>query len=182
MNNIDNEFKIVRNEIENIKYNVTNSKSFLQCLQDATRIFVDGKGRSGLVVQMFSNRLVQLGKNTHVIGEVTCPAVKKDDLYLIVSGSGTDNGNLSVIKYIKQIGAKVAFITANKQSPIISLSDFYILISTDTKFTENKQSVQPMGALFEQASLLILESVVLRLQISMHLTESDMEKKHANVE
>ena len=51
--------------------------------------FVAGKGRSGFVANSFAMRLNQLGKQAHVVGESTTPAIKSNDVFVIISGSGS---------------------------------------------------------------------------------------------
>ena len=58
-------------------------------LQNARRIFVVGAGRSGLALRMSAMRLMHLGFDVHVVGEVTAPAISKGDVLLAASGSGT---------------------------------------------------------------------------------------------
>ncbi len=182
MYDLNVEFQRILNEINNVNFEFNNYQNFMKALHQSNKIFTTGKGRSGLVVQMFSNRLVQLGKQVHVVGEVTCPAVTRDDLYLIVTGSGSDVGVLENVKVVKKIGGKVAIITTNTQSPITQISDYSIIINTDTKYSEEKLSKQPMGALFEQTALLILESLVMEIKSDLCLSEKDMELRHANIE
>jgi 6-phospho-3-hexuloisomerase len=47
------------------------------------RIFVTGKGRSGLVGRAFAMRLVHLGYDARDLAEDTAPPVKKGDLFII---------------------------------------------------------------------------------------------------
>ncbi len=54
----------------------------------ARRIFVAGKGRSGLQMEAFAMRLMHLGLSTHVVGDVTTPGIAPDDVLVIGSGSG----------------------------------------------------------------------------------------------
>ncbi len=54
----------------------------------ANHIFVYGAGRSGLVAKAFAIRLIHLGFQVFVIGETITKPVQKDDLVVIVSGSG----------------------------------------------------------------------------------------------
>lgn len=50
------------------------------------RVFVDGEGRSGLMGKAFAMRLMHIGYNSFVLGETITPSVKRDDLYIAISG------------------------------------------------------------------------------------------------
>ena len=43
-------------------------------------------------------------------------------------------------------------------------------------------SKQPLGSLFEQASLIFLDSIVLPLMDAFHISEKAMQENHANLE
>ncbi len=45
-----------------------------------------------------------------------------------------------------------------------------------------KRSAQPLGSLFEQSSLLFLDSVVLGLMDTFNIDEETMQQNHANLE
>ncbi len=64
-----------------------------QMLLDAERIFIVGKGRSGLQMNGFAMRLMHLGLPVHVVGSVTTPNITANDLLLIGSGSGRTDQN-----------------------------------------------------------------------------------------
>ena len=61
---------------------------FRQAIHHSKRVFVAGKGRSGLFVRAFALRLMQMGLPVHVVDEVTTPAIMVGDLLIIASGSG----------------------------------------------------------------------------------------------
>ena len=65
------------------------AKSLLDC----HRVFVVGEGRSGLAIQMAAMRLMHLGLEVHVVGEVTAPSIETGDLLIACSGSGNTHGD-----------------------------------------------------------------------------------------
>ena len=73
----DATFKIEEEQIEMFKTDSTRQK-----------IFLTGKGRSGLAAKGFANRLMHLGFQAYVIGEISTPHTKAGDLLIITSGSG----------------------------------------------------------------------------------------------
>ena len=77
----------------------------------APRVFVLGAGRSGLALRMTAMRLMHLGLEVHVVGEVTTPAIVEHDLLITASGSGTTAGILRAAHTAIERGAQVAAIT-----------------------------------------------------------------------
>ncbi len=103
-------------------------------------------------------------------------------MYIVVSGSGANPEIIDRVKKAKKAGCKVMIIIANMSSPLLKLSDHYVVVKADSKNTSSKSSIQPMGSLFEQMSFLYMEGLVLQLKAQLHQTEKDMEKRHANIE
>lgn len=147
----------------------------------AKQIFVAGKGRSGFVANSFAMRLNQLGKLAHVVGESTTPAIKRDDLFVIISGSGSTEHLRLLAEKAKSVGANIVLITTKKDSAIDKLSDSNVVLPAGTKYDE-KGSAQPLGSLFEQASQLFLDTVVMGLMTEMDVSEQTMQQNHANLE
>ena len=166
MYTIDAARSIVLKEIDKQTVDSNQVERLLTELMHATTIFITGHGRSGLVVAMFGNRLLQLGLKVHIVGEITCPPISKGDLLLIVSGSGNSP----------------SLLEAARKSSLVDLVQTAVLIKTDTKRTAHKQSHQPMGALFEQSCLILFEACVLCLQERLNRSETFMEAHHANIE
>lgn len=83
---------------------------------DARRIFVLGAGRSGLALRMTAMRLMHLGLEVHVVGDVTAPAIDADDLLLTASGSGTTGGIVRAAETAIAAGARIAAITTAPDS------------------------------------------------------------------
>ena len=57
-------------------------------IKQAKRIFVSGAGRSLLMLKGLAMRLMHLGYDVYVVGEVTTPAFLPDDLLILASASG----------------------------------------------------------------------------------------------
>ena len=70
----------------------------VDCIQQAKRIFIAGRGRSGLMVNCFAMRLMHMGKKVFVVGEIVTPSIEKGDLLLIASGSGETGSLVSMAK------------------------------------------------------------------------------------
>ena len=131
-------------------------------------------------------RLMHFGKKVFVVGDVTTPAIARDDLLLIGSGSGS-TGSLQVMAHrARSAGAKILLITIVPNSPIGQLADCVIRVpapSTKAKdATETVKSVQPMGSLFEQALFLLGDALVLSLMEKHGIDSDRMFTRHANLE
>jgi len=161
-------------------------------IKKAKRVFVYGAGRSGLAARAFAMRLVQLGLTSYVIGETVTPAITKEDLLLLVSGSGETNTVLSTAKAAKPMGAKIASITSYPNSSVGKLSDLTVQIKGKQKADIEKDhlkhqiegvhsSLTPLGTLFEDTVLVFLDGVVGNLMVELNKNETEMEKRHATI-
>lgn len=123
-------------------------------LQEARRVFVYGDGRSGLVGKAFAMRLMHGGLQVYVAGETITPSIEKDDLLIVISGSGLSETMYRSAYNSKEIGAKVLLVTSNYRSDIAKLSDGILYIPTATKYrlAGEPDTIQP---LFPSPSALI---------------------------
>ena len=68
----------------------TQIEDLQDAILSADRVFIAGKGRSGLQMKAFAMRLMHLRLTVHVVDDVTTPALAEGDLLLVGSSSGTD--------------------------------------------------------------------------------------------
>ena len=151
----------------------------------APRIFVAGTGRSGLCLRAFAMRLMHLGLAAYVVGEATTPSITAADLLLIGSGSGRTASVVQCAARAKAVQARVALITASRQSPIGELADQIVEVEAPTPKagrTAQSFSIQPMGTLFEQTLGILLDVIVLQLMNEMGISSEQMFARHANLE
>lgn len=141
----------------------------------ARRVFVAGAGRSGALLGAFANRLVHLGLAVHRVGDITTPAIAPGDLLVVASNSGTTSGPLRAAQVARDVGARVAVITGTLDSPLAEGADVVVAVAV-------LPSRQPMGSLFEQATFLLLEGLVLDLKSRRGIPEESMRSIHANIE
>ena len=158
----------------------------LSTIDSRERIFVAGAGRSGLAMRALAMRLMHFGKKVYVVGDVTTPAIARDGLLLIGSGSGSTGSLLAMAHRAHGLGARILLITIVPDSPIGQLADYVVRVpapSTKAKgATGTVNSVQPMGSLFEQVLFLLGDAFVLSL-MEKHGIDSDvMFTMHANLE
>ncbi|WP_341957120.1 6-phospho-3-hexuloisomerase [Microbacterium sp. LWH13-1.2] len=151
---------------------------------EAPRVFVLGAGRSGLALQMTAMRLMHLGLDVHVVGETTTPAISRDDLLLVASGSGTTPGIVRAAETAVDVGAKVATITTDGSSPLAALSgSATIVVPAAGKLDRSgAASAQYAGSLFEQAVVLIGDALFHALWARSGQDADDLWPRHSNLE
>lgn len=158
------------------KIDTKKTKKLTESILHTKSIFVTGQGRSGLIGKAFVMRLMQLGLKGYAVGEVVTPAIKHDDLLVVISGSGETPITLEIVKGAKKQKSKICVITANKKSRIAKESSLVIEIPCKID-----HKIEPLGSLFEQAALLYLDSVVIGLMKKLRKRSADLRKKHANL-
>lgn len=153
-------------------------------LAKAEKVFVAGAGRSGLMMRAFAMRLMHMGFRAYVVGETVTPGIAEGDLLLIGSGSGETKTLASMAAKAQGIGASVALVTIMPESALGRLANTVVVIPAATKESTSGAALsrQPMGTLFEQSLLLLLDTVVLNLMESMELEGTAMFRNHANLE
>lgn len=165
--------------------NQNELESFADEIVSSERIYIAGAGRSGFVARGFSNRLMHLGKTVFFVGEPTTPAIQKNDLLVIISGSGETGSLCNMAKKAKGLDAKIATITIFPEATIGSLSTSIIKVPGATPksdFEGTIQTKQPMGNAFEQLTWLICDSITMILMTKLNKNEHDMYALHANLE
>jgi 6-phospho-3-hexuloisomerase len=143
----------------------------------AKKVFVYGVGRSGLVARAFAMRLVQLGLEVYFIGETITPIVSAGDLVVIVSNTGTTMSAVQTANIARRVGAAVVAVTSSRTSKLAAASNTVLQVRED--HPEGKARYAPLATLFEDATLVLLDSVVAQLMEQRGQTEADMRARHA---
>lgn len=146
-------------------------------IRDGRKIFVYGSGRSGLVGQLFSVRLVQLGFDVHFVGEMTTPIIGREDLTLLISYTGRTSSVVQTAQIAKRIGSKIICVTGTPGSPLTKVSDVSIIM--DVPEDEGLKSSAPLGTVFEDSALLLFDCIVSDLMERDGTTEEEMRNRHA---
>lgn len=178
-----NNYNLIVEELESTFSQLENNvyQGFGQLVTHAPRVFVAGKGRSGFIANSFAMRLNQLDKVSYVVGETTTPSISNNDLFIIISGSGSTEHLRLLAEKADSIGATIALITTKSNTKISQLADLSVVLPAGTKH-DAEGSMQPLGSLFEQSSLIFLDSVVLGLMSEDDIDETMMQQNHANLE
>lgn len=151
----------------------------------ADQVFFVGVGRVMLALQCVCKRLAHLGIKTHYVGEITEPAITKNDLLIVGSGSGGSLFPLGIAKKARAaVDCKIVHIGSNPNSEMKDICDFMVRVPVRTKFylEDEIDSCQPMTSLFEQ-TLLLLGDVLAKMIIEdRHLDMKSLWQYHANLE
>ncbi|KQS18043.1 6-phospho-3-hexuloisomerase [Frigoribacterium sp. Leaf186] len=157
--------------------------AFADLVDDAERVFVHGAGRSGLALRMTAMRLMHLGLEVHVVGEVTTPAIGEGDVLLTASGSGTTSGIVAAARTAVDAGARVAAITTAVDSPLADLAEAVLVVpAADKQDRSGTASAQYAGGLFEQAVVLLGDAVFHALWKRSGADADELWPRHANLE
>ncbi len=171
-------------EINSALNKVEGVDKLIEAISSSSKVFVVGSGRTKLMIEAFAKRLGHLGLDEHVVGEIVQPPVSKDNLLIVASGSGKSIFPLNVAKKAKEIGMKIALITARKDSEISRVADFIVYIPASIKLDSpaEKRSFQPLSNLFEQSLLILCDIVAILIQKKKGLQNNDLLKYHTNLE
>ncbi len=149
----------------------------VEILMAAKKIFVYGVGRSGLAARAFAMRMVQLGIDCYFIGETITPVVGEHDAVLIVSNTGSTMSALQVANIARRVGGRVISVTGHKTSKLAHASNVVLHIPTNGDASRPK--LAPLGTIFEDACLILLDGVVAQVMEKLGQTEADMRGRHA---
>ena len=157
------------------------------------RILVMGAGRSGLVGRAFAMRLLHLGYNAYVLGETIVPAIREGDIVIAISGSGKTKLIVTAAEAAKEAKARLIAVTSYLDSPLGRLADLVIEVPGRTKYSSETdyfarqilgmtEPLAPLGTLFEDTTMIVLDGIVAELMIRLKKTEEDLRLVHANIE
>ena len=138
------------------------------------KIFVFGVGRSGYIGRCFAMRLMHLGFKSYFVGETSTPSYEKDDLLILISGSGKTESVLTVAKKAKKINNNIVAIVCECGN-VVEFADLTIPLEV------KKSKYLPMGTTFEETALIFLDLVIAEIMKRLNLDESEIIKRHCNL-
>ena len=156
-----------------------------QAILEADQVFFVGVGRVLLSLQCVCKRLAHLGIKAHYVGEITEPAITKNDLLIVGSGSGASLFPLGIAKKARSaVDCKIVHIGSNPNSEMKDIADFMVRIPVRTKFylEDEIDSCQIMTSLFEQAVLLLGDVLAKIIVEQRQLDMKALWQYHANLE
>ena len=182
--------EIAANQLEGVKLLMKRidgkaTQRLIQMILGARRIFVTGRGRSGVLSEWFAVRLMQMGFDVHVPGQVTCPRISKGDLLISISCSGTTTTTVDLARIAGGSGAKVVAFTAIDTSPLASVAGHTVLLPVTDKDMEKcyRYGIGPCNnTLFEQALALYFDSLVYCIMERENISKKQLSMRHTNLE
>lgn len=156
-----------------------------QAILEADQVFFVGVGRVLLSLQCVCKRLAHLGIKAHYVGEITEPAITKNDLLIVGSGSGASLFPLGIAKKARSaVDCKIVHIGSNPNSEMRDIADFMVRIPVRTKFylEDEIDSCQIMTSLFEQSVLLLGDVLAKMIVERRRLDMKALWQYHANLE
>lgn len=185
-----NPFEVVRTRLDGIGLLLDDmeemaTERLMQMILQANRVFVTGKGRSGLIAECFGMRLMQVGFDVHVPGEATCPRIREGDLMIAISCSGTTMTTVQLARISRESGAKVVAVTAVMDSPLTVHANHVVWVPvTGRDFKKRYRYV--FGAynntLFEEVLLLHFDAMVYSILEREGISEKIIRERHTNLE
>lgn len=166
---------------------------FSRMLNGANRIFVMGAGRSGLVAKSFAMRLMHIGYQVYVVGEIVTPAVAPGDVVVAISGSGNTRTISEFGEICKKLNVTLVTVTSNKDSLLGRISDLVVIVDGKSRHDHSKEymerqlsgnhkSLTPMGTLFELTAGVFLDSFIAKLMVEKGVDEAALKKRHTVLE
>lgn len=156
----------------------------IKAIVAARRIAVHGAGREGLAIKGFAMRLFHMGRDVHVVGDMTTPPIGAGDLMIVTSGAAALATGDTFFDIASSAGARTAIITAQPDGRTALKADMRIVIPAQTMADDRggRVSVLPMGSLFEFAEAIFFELVILKLRERIGETAETMRARHTNLE
>ena len=183
----DNLKKVKEEEVEKLISKIIEKQ------RENKKILIVGAGRSGLVGKAFAVRLMHLGCNSYVLGDIVTPPVGMGDLVIAISGSAVTKLVETAVEIAKEVGAEVIAITSFPNSPIGSKADHVVKIGgrilrpgKEDYFASQilgiHEPLMPMGTLFEDSCMILFDTVIAELMQRMGKTIEELRRRHANIE
>jgi len=177
---------VILEENRSLAQNISDeaAEDFIQRILNAESIFFSAQGRSGFILRCFCMRLMHLGYSVYFCGETVTPAITRNDLLVVLSGSGETPSTLEAVKSAKQHHIETFGILGNMESKIASLVDKSLHIPGTTKLCRDGEpnSLQMAGSLFEQSAFLFFEAMISKLYQTQKKDVGRVSSRHAIIE
>lgn len=150
----------------------------------ARRIACYGVGREGLMMKALCMRLMHLGLDAHVVGDMTSPPIGPDDLLLASAGPGRFSTVLALLGVAREAGARTLVVTAQPDGEAPRKADVVIELPAQTMADDREPltSVLPMGSLYEGVQLLFFDVLSICLRERLGQETAEMRARHTNLE
>jgi len=151
---------------------------------NARRIACYGVGREGLMMKALCMRLMHLGLDAHVAGDMTTPPVTKGDLLIASAGPGSFTTVMALLGVAREAGARTMVVTAQPDGPAPRAADVVIELPAQTMANDRggPASLLPMGSLYEAAQLVFFDLISILLREKTGQSPDQMRARHTNLE
>ncbi|WP_445810622.1 SIS domain-containing protein [Yoonia sp.] len=157
--------------------------ALVRVLGNAGRILCYGVGREGLMMKALAMRLYHLGRDAHVVGDMTAPPVGPGDVLCISAGPGDFSTVAALLSVAKNAGAKVVCFTSESNGSVPKAADLVCQLPAQTMASDAQAtSILPMGSLYEVLMFLFFELLVLDLRDHLGVSPDAMRANHTNLE
>jgi len=189
--------------MNNLKHNMehlnkpkyfSHTQKFIELIHDGLthkrKFFLLASGRSAFILQCFATRLVHLGAEVYMVTNLaSMPAVTKNDILIVLSGSGTTAIVVSLLKnYVNTVKPYgIVTITSHPETIIGRVGDITIKLKGRTKRDHDPVErdhtdtavLTPEGTQFEIAAFVYLDAIIAELAIKLGKTNEDLLRKHS---
>jgi len=153
-------------------------------LRAARRIACYGVGREGLMMKALCMRLMHLGLDAHMVGDMTTPPVADGDLLAVSAGPGWFSTVDALVGVAHEAGARTLVVTAQPDGPVPARADVVVHLPAQTMADDRggEPSLLPMGSLYEAAQLVFFDLVSIMLREQTGQAPDEMRERHTNLE
>ncbi|MHA2391307.1 MAG: SIS domain-containing protein [Promethearchaeota archaeon] len=179
----------IKANIDHLDKNFKHTQKFIDIVHDGLinkrRFFLLASGRSASILQCFATRLVHLGAEIYMVTNLaSLPAVRKKDILIVLSGSGTTSIVVSLlnnyVNTVKPYG--IVTITSHPETIIGRVGDITIKLKGRSKRDKaygDTAVLAPEGTMFEIAAFSYLDAIIAELAIKMGKTNDEMLTNHS---
>lgn len=129
-------------------------------------------------------RLMHLGLDVHMVGDMTTPPISAGDLLLVSAGPGEISTVQALMDVATEAGATTMIVTAQPEGVTSQQADIVIHLPAQTMADDTGGSVSllPMGSLFEAMQLIFFDLISIMLRDKMGQSSEEMRHRHTNLE
>jgi len=126
---------------------------------------------------------MHLGIDSCFISDAVTYQYTKNDLLILISGSGETTSPVAIAQKAREIDGKITLLTANINSTIGKLSDCIVRVEGKSKDKAiSEKTLAPYTSLFDISTLSVLDSIGATLMDILGVSEEVIDKRHASIE
>ena len=135
-------------------------------------------------MKAFCMRLMHLGLDAHVVGDMTTPPIGDGDWLLVSAGPGEFSTVLALMGVAHKAGARTMIVTAQPDGKAPQQADVVVYLPAQTMANDRggNVSILPMGSLYEAVQLIFFDLISLMLREKLNQSAEEMRHRHTNLE